>query len=149
MMNKNILLCIYLTMGFLLYDLYFDIAWLFGPHNHKIVYLVMAVLCVHIVFTVISISFPGLSNLPCALCIPSKPPSFLETQIPHSFELQSKTLHVVKMLVSSVLSFFIIHFKVRVIQKSNLSNFLVTTIIFTLTSVLQESIVHGFFKAND
>ena len=47
MMNKNILLCIYLTMGFLLYDLYFDIAWLFSPHNHKIVYLVMAVLCVH------------------------------------------------------------------------------------------------------
>ena len=22
-------------MGFLLYDLYFDIAWLFSPHNHK------------------------------------------------------------------------------------------------------------------
>ena len=142
-------------MGFLLYDLYFDIAWLFSPHNHKIVYLVMAVVHVHIVFAVISISFPGLSNLPCALCIPSKPPSFLETQIPHSFELQSKTLHVVKMLVSSVLSFFIIHFKVRVIQNFNLPNFLVsllalTTIIFyTDVSVLQESIVHGFFKAND
>ena len=126
MMNKNILLCIYLTMGFLLYDLYFDIAWLFSPHNHKIVYLVMAVVRVHIVFAVISISFPGLSNLPCALCIPSKPPSFLETQIPHSFELQSKTFHVVKMLVSSVLSFFIIHFKVKVIQNFNLSNFLVS-----------------------
>ena len=121
--------------------------WLFSPHNHKIVYLVMAVLHVHIVFAVISISFPGLSNLPCALCIPSKPPSFLETQIPHSFELQSKTFHVVKMLVSSVLSFFIIHFKVRVIQNFNLSNFLVsllalTTIIFyTDFSVLQESIL--------
>ena len=137
MMNKNILLCIYLTMGFLLYDLYFDIAWLFSPHNHKIVYLAMAVLRVHIVFAMISISFPGLSSLPCALCIPSKPPSFLETQILHSFELKSKTLHVVKMLVSSVLSFFIIHFKVRVIQNSNLSNFLVTTIILTLTFVLQ------------
>ena len=61
-------------MGFLLYDLYFDIDWLFSPHNHKIVYLVMAVLRVHIVFAVISMSFPGLSNLPCALCIPSKPP---------------------------------------------------------------------------
>ena len=137
-MNKNILLCIYLTMGFLLYDLYFDIAWLFSPHNHKIVYLVMRV---DIVFAVISISFPGLSNLPCALCIPSKPPSFLETQIPHSFELQSKTLHVVKMLVSSVLSFFIIHFKVRVIQNSNLSNFLVTTVIFTLTFLFYRKVL--------
>ena len=63
-------------MGFLLYDLHFDIAWLFSPHNHKIVYLVMAVLHVHIVFAVISISFPDLSNLPCALCVPSKPPIF-------------------------------------------------------------------------
>ena len=60
-----------LTVGFLLYDLYFDIAWHFSPQNHKIVYLVMAVLRVHIVFAVISTSFPGLSNLPCALCIPS------------------------------------------------------------------------------
>ena len=125
-------------MGFLLYDLYFDIAWLFSPHNHKIVYLVMAVLRVHIVFAMVSISFPGLSNLPCALCIPSKPPFFLETQFPPSFELQSKTLHVVKMLVSSALSFHITHFKVSVIQNFNLSNFLVsllalTTIIFTLT----------------
>ena len=56
------------------------------------------------------------------------------------------------MLVSSVLSFFIIHFKVRVIQNFNLSTFLVsllalTTIIFyTAFSVLQESIVQGFFK---
>ena len=144
MMNKNILLCIYLTIGFLLYDLYFDIAWLFSPHNHKIVYLVMAVLRVHIVFAVISISFPGLSNLPCALCIPSKPLFFLETQIPHSFELQSKPLHVVKMLVSYVLSFFII--KVRVIQNFNLSNFLVsllalTTIIFTLTFLFYRKVL--------
>ena len=77
-------------MGFLLYDLYFDIAWLFSPHNHKIVYLVMAVVRVHIVFAMVAISFPGLSNLPCALCIPSKPPFFLETQIPHSFELKVK-----------------------------------------------------------
>ena len=146
MMNKSILLYIYLTMGFLLYDLYFDIAWLFSPHNHKIVYLVMAVVRVHIVFAMVAISFPGLSNLPCALYIPSKPPSFLETQIPHSFELQSKTLHVVKMLVSSVLSFFIIHFKVKVIQNFNLSNFLVsllalTTIIFTLTFLFYRKVL--------
>ena len=102
-----------------------------------------------IVFAVISISFPGLSNLPCALCIPSKPPSFLETQIPHSFELQSKTLHVVKMLVSSVLSFFIIHFKVRVIQNFNLSNFLdsllaLTTVIFTLTFLFYRKVLCMF-----
>ena len=150
MTNKNILLFIYLTMGFLLeYNLYFEIAWLFSPHNHQIVYLEMAVLRVHIVFAVISISFPGLSNLLCALCVPSKPPLFLETQIPHSFQLHSKTLHAVKMLFSSVLSFFIIHFKMRVIQNFNVSNFLVS-LFFTLTfSVLQESIVNGFFKAND
>ena len=143
---------IYLTMGFLLYDSYFDIAWLFSPHNHKIMYLEMAVLRVHIVFAVISISFPGLLNRPCALCIPSKPPSFLETQIPHSFELQSKTLHVVKMLVSSVLSFFIIHFKVRVIQNFNLSNFLhvsllaLTTINFTLTFLFYRKVPAGRFR---
>ena len=76
-------------MGFLLYDLYFDIAWLFSPHNHKIVYLVMAVLRVHIVFAVIAISFPGLSNhVPSAS--PQSPHFFLETQIPHSFELKVK-----------------------------------------------------------
>ena len=133
-------------MGFLLYDLYFDIAWLFCPHNHKIVYLVMAVVRVHIVFAMVAISFPGLSNLPCALCIPSKPLFFLETQIPHSFGLQSKPLHVVKMLVSYVLSFFIIYFKVRVIQNFNLSNFLVsllalTTIIFTLTFLFYRKVL--------
>ena len=119
---------------------------LFSPHNHKIVYLVIAVVRVHIVFAMVAISFPGLSNLPCALCIPSKPPSFLEKQIPHSFELQSKTLHVVKMLVSSVLSFFIIHFKVKVIQNFNLSNFLVsllalTTILFTLTLLFYRKVL--------
>ena len=72
---------------------------------------------------------------------PFKAPIFLETQIPHSFELQSKTLHVVKMLVSSVLSFFIIHFKVRLIQNSNLSNFLVITIIFTLTFLFYRKVL--------
>ena len=150
MTNKNILLSIYLTMGFLLqYNLYFEIAWLFSRHNHQIVYLVMAVLRVHIVFAVISIPFPGLSNVLCALCIPSKPPLFLETQIPHSFELHSKTLRAVTMLFSYVLSFFIIHFKMRVIQNFNLSNFLVSPFFYTDFSVLQESIVNGFFKAND
>ena len=105
----------------------------FCPHNHKIVYLVIAVVRVHIVFAMVAISFPGLSNLPCALCIPSKPPFFLETQFPPSFELQSKTLHVVKMLVSSALSFHITHFKVSVIQNFNLSNFLVSLLALTTT----------------
>ena len=63
MTNKNMVLCIYLVMGFFLYDLYFDIAWPFSPHNHYIVEVVMAILCVYIVFEVISLTFPGLSKL--------------------------------------------------------------------------------------
>ena len=31
-------------MGFLLYDLYFDIAWPLSPHNHYIVEVVMAIM---------------------------------------------------------------------------------------------------------
>ena len=50
-------------MGFLLYDLYFDIAWPLCPHNHYIVKVVMAILLVYIVFAVISLTFPGLSKL--------------------------------------------------------------------------------------
>ena len=41
MTNKNMVLCIYLVIGFLLYDLYFDIPWPFSPHNHYIVEVVM------------------------------------------------------------------------------------------------------------
>lgn len=63
-------------MGFLLYDLYLDIAWVFCPPNHKILHLAMAVLRVYMVFAVISISFPSLSRLLCALSFPSKPPIF-------------------------------------------------------------------------
>ena len=40
MTNKNMVLCIYLVTGFLLYGLYFDIAWPFSPHNHYIVEVV-------------------------------------------------------------------------------------------------------------
>ena len=50
-------------MGFLLYDLYFDIAWPLSPHNHYIVEVLMAILLVYIVFAVISLTFPGLSKL--------------------------------------------------------------------------------------
>ena len=62
MTNENMVLCIYLVMGFLLYDLYFDIAWPLSPHNYYIVEVVIAILCVYIVFAVISLAFPGLSN---------------------------------------------------------------------------------------
>ena len=34
-----------------------------SPHNHYIVKVVMAILCVYIVFAVISLTFPGLSKL--------------------------------------------------------------------------------------
>ena len=63
MTNKNMILCTYLVMGFLLYDLYFDIAWPLGPHNHYIVEVLMAIPRVSIVFAVISLTFPGLSKL--------------------------------------------------------------------------------------
>ena len=138
MMNENILLCIYLTMGFLLYDLYFDIAWLFSPHTIIRLCILWWLFCMSILFLQ---WFQYLSQTFQTFHVPSASLQtahfFLETQIPHSFELQSKTLHVMKMLVSSVLSFFIIHLKVRVIQNFNLSNFLIsllalTTIIFTL-----------------
>ena len=64
MTNKNMVLCIYLVMGLLLYDLYFGIAWPLSPHNHYIVEVVIEVviLRVYIVFAVISLSFPGLSK---------------------------------------------------------------------------------------
>ena len=47
----------------MLYNLYFDIAWPLGPHNHCIVEVLMAILRVCIVFAVISLTFPGLSKL--------------------------------------------------------------------------------------
>ena len=50
-------------MGFLQYDLYFDIAWPFSPHNQYIVDVVMAILLAYNVFAVISLTFPGLSKL--------------------------------------------------------------------------------------
>ena len=50
-------------MGFLLYDLHFDIAWPLSPHNHNIVEVVTAILRVDMVFAVISFTFPGLSKL--------------------------------------------------------------------------------------
>ena len=50
-------------MGSLLYDFYFDIAWPLSPHNHYVVEVVIAILLVHIVFAVISLTFPGVSKL--------------------------------------------------------------------------------------
>ena len=145
-MNKNLVLCIYLVMGFLVHDLYFDIAGPFSPHNHHIVDLAMAILRVYLVFAVILVTFPRLSKLPCALYIPSQPPKYLKKQLTHSPELQSKNMDVAKMLVCFLLSLFIIHFKVRLIQNFNLSNFFVsvltlTTIIFTLTFLLYRKVL--------
>ena len=135
-----------LVMGFLVHDLYFDIAWPFSPHNHYIVDLAMAILRVYLVFAVILVTFPRLSKLPCALYIPSQPPKYLKKQLTHSPELQSKNMDVAKMLVCFLLSLFIIHFKVRLIQNFNLSNFFVsvltlTTIIFTLTFLLYRKVL--------
>ena len=84
-------------MGFLLYGLYFDIAWPFSPHNHYIVEVVMTILHVYLVFAVISLTFPGLWKLPCALHTPLKAPKSLEKQLTYSTELPSKNLDVVKM----------------------------------------------------
>ena len=44
----------------------YNLTWLglaLSPHNHYIVKVVMAILCVYIVFAVISLTFPGLSKL--------------------------------------------------------------------------------------
>ena len=49
-------------MGFLLYDLYFDIAWPLSPHNHYIVEVVMAILLVYCLCSDF-INFRGLSKL--------------------------------------------------------------------------------------
>ena len=89
----------------------------------------------------ISLTFPGLSKLSCALYIPLKALKSLEKKLTHSPELPSKKLDVVKMLVSFLLSLFFIHFKVRLFQNFNLSNFFIsilalTTLNFTLTFLL-------------
>ena len=49
-------------MGFLLYDLYFDIAWPLSPHNHYIVEVVMAILLVYCLCSDF-INFPWHSKL--------------------------------------------------------------------------------------
>ena len=140
------LLCIYLTMGFLLYDLYFDIVGFLALTIIRLCIL-WWLFCMSILFLQ---WFQYLSQAFQTFHVPSaslQSPHFFGNTNPSLLWAKSKTLHVVKMLVSSVLSFFIIHFKVRVIQNFNLSNFLVsllalTTIIFyTDFSVLQESIL--------
>ena len=62
MINNNLVLCIYLVMCFVLYDLHFDIAWPISPHNHYIVEVVMAILCTYMVFAVISFTFTAFQN---------------------------------------------------------------------------------------
>ena len=81
MMNKSMLSCMYLVTGLLLYDLLFDISWLFSPLVHYFVLLVMAALRAHAVLAVTLLTFPSLSKLPCSLHIPSKS---YEEKIAHS-----------------------------------------------------------------
>ena len=109
--------------------------------------VVIAILHVYLVFAVISLTFPGLLKLPCALYIPSKPVKSLVKQLIPSPELPCKNLDVVKMVVSFLLSLFFIHFKVRLIENFNLSNFFIsvialTTIIFTLTFLLYRKVLY-------
>ena len=106
----------------------------------------MTTLRVYLVFAVISLTFPSLSKLPCALYIPLKAPKSLEKQLTHSPELSSKILDVVKMLLYFLLSLFFIRFKVRLIQNFNLSNFYIsvlvlTTIIFALPFLLYRKVL--------
>lgn len=142
------------TALLLLYDLLFDITWLFSPHCYYVAHLVMAVIHTHVVMAVISLTFPSLSKLPCSLHIPSR--SF-EKQIPIPYSpymgvprapgstgtllrnvLHSQTmqnLDGLKVLVSSLLSFFLIHFKVRLFQNINLSNLFVSILLLTCVGV--------------
>ena len=117
-----------------------------SPHNHYTVEVVLAILCVDLVFAVISLIFPGLSKLTCALYMPLEAPKSLEKQLTHSPELPSKNLDVVKILVSFLVSLFFICFKVRLIQNFSLSKFFIyvlalTTIIFTLTFLLYRKVL--------
>ena len=112
MMNKStcMVLCIYLVTGLLLYDLLFDISWLFSPQVHYIVLLVMAALRAHAVLALMSLTFPSLSKLLCSLSIPAKS---YEEKIAHSpWALHvhdlflSQNMDVPKMVVSFILSIF-------------------------------------------
>ena len=112
MVNKNIEMYLLLvTALLLLYDLFFDITWLFTPHCYCVAHLVMIAIHTYVVMAVISLTFPSLSKLPCSLYIPGKQIHIPKTQstgtllhnVLHSQTMQN--LDGIKVLVCSLLSF--------------------------------------------
>ena len=91
----------------------------------------------------------------CPLHPFAAPIFFLKTQIPHSFELQSKTLHCNQNV--GLLRFVLFYYPPQSEGNSKLQPLKLPCFPFSLNHhyfytdfyVLQESIVHGFFKAND
>ena len=129
MMNKNMVWFLYLVIGLLLYDLHFDICWLFNPHVHYIVHLGMAVLRAHVVFAIISLTFPRISELPRSLYLSSESvemrlshsPGAIHVRVHEVFHREiMPNVDVLKLLVSFILSFFFILFKVRNVQNISL-----------------------------
>lgn len=110
MMNKSMVLCIYLVTGLLLYDLIFDISWLLSPQVHYIVLLVMAALHAHAVLAVTSLTFPSLSKLPCSLYIPSESYKEKTAHPPWALHVHdlflSQNMDVPEMVVSFIVYFF-------------------------------------------
>ena len=138
MMNKSMVLCIYLVTGFLLYDLIFDISWLLSPEVHYIVLLVMAALHAHAVLAVTSLTFPSLSKLPCSLYIPSESYEEKTAHSPWALPVHdlflSQKMDVPKMVVSFILSISLIQFKVRLFQNVYMSNLFIS--VLALTSII-------------
>ena len=96
--------------GLLLYDLIFDISWLFSPQVHYIVLFVMAALRAVVVLAVSSLTFPNLAKLPCSLNIPSNCYEEKTSDSPWACHVHnlffSQNLDDPKMLVSFLLSIF-------------------------------------------
>ena len=62
-MNKPLVLCTYFMEGFLLYDVFIDVSWLFHPQYHKYLPFFMTALSAHVVLSVLYSTFPTLSKL--------------------------------------------------------------------------------------
>ena len=109
-MIKSTVLCIYFVTGLLLYDLIFDISWLFSPQVHYIVRFVMAALRAHVVLAVTSLTFPNLAKLPCSLYIPSNCYEEKTSHSPWACHVHdlflSQNMDLPKMVVPFILSIF-------------------------------------------
>lgn len=151
-MNKNIASFIFMVTTILLYDLLFDLTWLFPQGCHYIFYVVGAVLCFHVVIAAISQAFPKFSRLPLSLYIPSN--SHVPTNKAHStgawHVLHNKivpNLSVLERLLPLLLCLFLLQFKVRQVHNTNLYNlfysvFTLMCIIVTLVVLLYWEIVY-------